>query len=660
MKKILGIFILLLVLIPFNTKALEDYEAPTLSKITFSSYTLTAGENVTIYVEGNDNLTGIGDVGVELRMKSDHSKKFALSASVTPGNNVTYTRQVPNNVEPGEYEIFVVQVWDAASNLNTYYIGSDGFPFERTDVTVNAVDNDYTAPTIISASVTPQTTKYPENFTINATVEDDKSQVRQVEFVYKINGKEYTYILDYVSGNNWSLKARIDEHNIFSDAIFVLARVYDEHSNQRTYYKEDLPNLDVIFTDKIDDKEEPQLHWCSYSSNVVSSPGSVEFTCSITDDKGIGSIRIQFKGYNKEGKLLNHILFAPEYDKSKKIATEKYTFSQYEPDSEFFISQVDITDISGKHVVYSVEQHPGTKPLEKKILTLKQAIVSDVTISATDTNYAEKIETLKEGETITIDTTSTNELSKSAFDKIKGKNNNIIVVNDGIQWVFNGLDIKNPTKKINTKISVYKINKKGYEDFKKLFDHNNDAIVINFADNGLLPGKALIKIKADYTLKDYIGIKNLYVYHVISSEDGLEAIAEEVYLGDDGYYSFYITHNSKYIISKNSAKESKIVKDSITELGNTDIPEIIVEDETTATEENEESVETTGESIAPNKKDEKKKTNYFYIIIPSVAGVLTLLLISTIIIKNKKKKNTNVPNKENNNKKEKSKIKNQK
>lgn len=177
-------------------------------------------------------------------------------------------------------------------------------------------------------------------------------------------------------------------------------------------------------------------------------------------------------------------------------------------------------------------------------------------------DYVDKVGNAADNEVITLDSTSNPEVKKDVFDQIRGTNKTLILVNDGIQWIFKGPDIKNPTKNINTKIKISKLDAYGNEMLIDCFSENSNGLVIEFAPNGTLPGRALVKIKADYTFRNYIGEKDLYVYHFQGSGNSLEAIAERIEMTSDGYYQFYITHNSRYIISSKKAKVSSVSLDN--------------------------------------------------------------------------------------------------
>ena len=269
--------------------------------------------------------------------------------------------------------------------------------------------------------------------------------------------------------------------------------------------------------------------------------------------------------------------------------------------------------------------------MEKKTLTLVQAVISDDTTSTVDNKYLDKIEKLEEGKSISVDTTSGDKLKAEAFDAIKGRDIDMVVVNDGIQWVFNGKDIINETKDINTEVKVSKIDLFGHEIFAEMFDSDNYAIVIEFANNGLLPGRALVKIKADYALRNYVGDTDLFVYYFDKQEEGLETIAKKISLSDEGYYEFYITHNSKYIISKKPVSSKNIVKDSTEDLGN-----VVLEDGTLAGE-----VEDIVDNTNPSEED--KRVEYGrefagWLAISVGAGVVLGLIVGIAVLKFRKKR----------------------
>ena len=92
------------------------------------------------------------------------------------------------------------------------------------------------------------------------------------------------------------------------------------------------------------------------------------------------------------------------------------------------------------------------------------------------------------------------------------------------------------------------------KDISKLI---NDGLVVNFKDNGTLPGKALVKVKLNDELKSVLNNK-IYVYYYDDIENSFNLIASNVKKSLDGYYQFTITHNSNYVLV-NQKLDSKLV-----------------------------------------------------------------------------------------------------
>mgnify|MGYP001059103618 FL=1 len=83
-------------------------------------------------------------------------------------------------------------------------------------------------------------------------------------------------------------------------------------------------------------------------------------------------------------------------------------------------------------------------------------------------------------------------------------------------------------------------------------------MVFDFAENGILPGKMTIRIKAAYALREYVGVTGIYVYYFDTSTGKLEPIALDISLTDDYYFEFSIEHCSEYILTQGAIQETSI------------------------------------------------------------------------------------------------------
>ena len=131
--------------------------------------------------------------------------------------------------------------------------------------------------------------------------------------------------------------------------------------------------------------------------------------------------------------------------------------------------------------------------------------------------------------------------------------------------------------------------------------------MVNFSNNGELPGKVLIKLDSRRLEKIIKGQKaNIYYYQ--EGKKKFQKVAMEVQK-NDGFYEFYIDHNSKYVVSSKKVKDSVVSKDeSMLELNTV-------------------------------QKDKNDIFNIYTIIALGAGGLLILIgIISLIVSKAKKKK----------------------
>ena len=239
----------------------------------------------------------------------------------------------------------------------------------------------------------------------------------------------------------------------------------------------------------------------------------------------------------------------------------------------------------------------------------------DLVTSTTDKYLISKISEANDNAKIGINAVDDSIIKSEVFQTIKGTNKTIYIESNGIQWVFNGKKINTP-KDVDTKITLNVLDDDVLKD--KLGKYIDKGIVINFEDNGELPGVALVKIKTDYALRDYIGTSNLQVYHYNKSDDQMfDEVANDISLTKDYDLEFYISHNSSFIISNkkvdeklvsNSKKDLKINEDNFNDGLSTD--------------------------------NDNKSENSLFIYIAYIIGGLALIgLIVCIIVLVKRKKN---------------------
>ena len=202
---------------------------------------------------------------------------------------------------------------------------------------------------------------------------------------------------------------------------------------------------------------------------------------------------------------------------------------------------------------------------------------------------------------ITVNANNSPIVYKELFETIKSTNRTLIIDYQNLRWTFSGKDIENPkTLEVSVKLDEFKSN-----DLKDLI--KTKSALLEFTNNGELPGKTLIKIDSK-DLEKYFDSDVIYVYYYDETEKDILKVAMEV-RKNNGFFEFYINHNSKYIITSKEITEVKSVKtDSILK-------------------EN-------------NKEIDSKKDNIFNhknILFASI-GVLSIIIIITVVVVAKKKK----------------------
>ncbi|WP_139903207.1 glycoside hydrolase family 3 N-terminal domain-containing protein [Clostridium thermarum] len=149
-----------------------------------------------------------------------------------------------------------------------------------------------------------------------------------------------------------------------------------------------------------------------------------------------------------------------------------------------------------------------------------------------------------------VDITNNKIVAKEIFDAIKGTDKTVIFTQSGIEWSFNGRDIAGTTKTIDMTFAMASLSTTTSSNKAAISQkaNNEEVLVLSFANNGQLPGKARIKVKLDEAWLDGKDKNNLNLYYYNEVSKAIETVANGLGSDPDGYVHFDITHNSDYII----------------------------------------------------------------------------------------------------------------
>ena len=208
-------------------------------------------------------------------------------------------------------------------------------------------------------------------------------------------------------------------------------------------------------------------------------------------------------------------------------------------------------------------------------------------------------------------------IRKELFEAIRGKNK-VLVINtvDG-QWIFNGADIiDGNVKTIDVGMNMLKTTDANVS--KDISSMVNEALVLSYADNGKLPGKALIKIRATEAMRKYLDTDKVYVYYFNEENQKLEKIAYELEIVD-GFFQFYINHNSDYVMTSNKVDDIFVDEVSSKEIY----------------ENNQEKIDSSNAITSSNT------ISVYQIVIIVLAAIILVLVIVLIVKSIRKNKNNN-------------------
>ena len=210
------------------------------------------------------------------------------------------------------------------------------------------------------------------------------------------------------------------------------------------------------------------------------------------------------------------------------------------------------------------------------------------------TNISNSTET----QSITINLDNNVNISEDIFETIKGKEIKLTINVGENQIIFNGNDITTP-KDINAEISYNLASKDTL--LKEIVE---EGVVINFANNGQLPGTATIRIKVTDEMKKALNMETILVYHYDDETKELTQMTSNATYKEEGFIEFSIDHNSKYLF----------------------VNELIEEKEYTVT---------TGENTEIKNEVSFLESHKMYIMIIGVS-VLAIVIVAIILIVDKK------------------------
>lgn len=298
----------------------------------------------------------------------------------------------------------------------------------------------------------------------------------------------------------------------------------------------------------------------------ISPPGILTFTVTAKDQSGAGldhaMIGLDFTAPDGTKGKLYYDWLTGEFDKNG-VAKISCNITQHTGQGTIRLAFCSIFDKGGNVVCYKAD--PADHSISIANATIEQLTQNvsisvepeqaDITTGTTAGDMLEKIKAAKPGARIKVDCTRDTIVKQAVFEAIKGTDKTVIFETGGIQWIFNGKQIQNELKDIDVSASIYMQNQTDSLETAVIGAMTNHApsLVLQFPSNGLLPGPAHVRVKAEYAFRDYVGIRDLYLYYYNETASEMDLIREKLDMSVDGFYEFDITHNSTYVLSASPA-----------------------------------------------------------------------------------------------------------
>ncbi len=554
-------------------RAIQDTEPPEILSLSIDKHEVGYPGQLTFTGRARDDISGV--VRIDLAISRDEGGVNSTWLCLRKdGDAFTCVFDIPANLAAGTWRVTDCTVEDFAGNTRTYSPAKSPGKELLADLyfTVNRAESSSDV-TLRAASVSPSRMKYGEKASLRVRVESQLS-VSYLEAVYFFSGEAYTARLDAQGGGVFAGEIDTAKLNPYEGTYlpYLGAVIGGEHQEVPVQGFEEA--LTLSLTDVRPDPGLPEMVSISVDKTEVTTPGLITYTVEFSPRKpDVARLQIDVT-FVPQAELDSpfqdkHLSFGPElvYDEAGGVYKGRVELDANAKPGCFRIDRAYITSRGGELGCYVSQAYldwrrqngwdvEGVRPLPAvSPVTVVPGVQGDVNAGTLGDDYVEKIRGAADGATIAVDCSELRVIKKEAFEAIRGTDKTLLLENGGFQWIFHGGDIVNPAIDLDTNVFICRLDETDNADGAVLREMTDGAaaLQVQFPPNGLLPGKAVFKIKADYTFRSYLGVKDLYLYYYDPVACELDFLMKRLEVTDDGYYEFPITHNSTYMLSSQQA-----------------------------------------------------------------------------------------------------------
>ena len=566
--------------------ATKDTTPPVLKSISLkeTNKTFNVGDEVYLNIDANDDVSGIANLYVNVENVSSDAE---VTSSCSGFQDVYDFISNPYFVIPsclgnGKYKINYLVLSDNAGNVSSYT--SDKSNQSMKYISFNAeflvkTDRNTVVPSLKSIKTDKTSYKKGEYVNITISLDGDYSNVERLYATFLNKSKDsYFYVDTFYGDLIYNESKGVFEASIEVPSYngeYVLQDVYigDKVSNERWYNidrtqtKEAGPEYTSYYVEPIkfsvsggfDTTPEVKISKIDYTYKKLVAPNIYKIGLKLEDPANIvQGVKILLRMKNNPSRCIEAYLYKGEDGNLSGYID----INQFNDVGVYYLDEINLNPFYSRDEVLN-QISSNLKFNKVELFEIIEDNTYDVITSTTDKELIEKIKNVKDDAKIAINSTSASVVSEEVFRAIKGTNKIIYIEAGGIQWIFNGSDIET-IKDVDTSVEFNYL----YDDDLNISMNNilEKALIVRFAENGELPGKALVRVKTDYALRDYLGYDNLFVYHYLNTKDKkFNRVANSISMTEDGFLEFYINHNSTFVITNNEV-DSKYLTKSVKEL----------------------------------------------------------------------------------------------
>lgn len=477
-----------------------DTTAPVVTDIFLDKDTAEPGDTITLDMNVTEDETGISSMYLVINGEVVNAAITPDGSAVSGKYTVSYT--IPEDAKPGEYHIDDIFCKDIAGNESH---NADFYSKTFTVTNKNYIEDQ--APVLEDSYPESETLEVPGTQVIDVICHDDDLAS------ISINTQ---WTSDYTSSTEFNKHVDFIVSDISEDGVYKVEIPYTDNLISGTF------NYSIDLTDKagntsncigksfkvVNTTEEPDIDTVppvvtsitTDTKDSITLPGVGSITISGTEDKASSvSGYVTIGNTEATGTSLYVNFTAPVVD-GKWSATETFSLDQNAKAGIYKTLWMSVTDAN--NCTYSTE----ALPCSWSVVHESEDIAVETTLN--NPNLVDTLKNMDEGQTAVVRATSTNIAPAEVFEAIKGEDKNVVFDEDGIQWVFNGQNISDENIK---DVDLY-VDVENSEDLTDLgYEEGSTGTILDFAPNGVLPGKCNVRLKSDYISDKYNLDSELYL-----------------------------------------------------------------------------------------------------------------------------------------------------